>query len=362
MIAAVPHIAAMAPYPRVEMEAVPGKRLVLLNQNESFRPASPQALEAARAAVGNERLYSDSECTTLRRAIADVHGIDPEWILCSAGSMEMISALSRVFCGPGRSVLTTQYAYAYLATTTAAAQARRDAVQEVDFSVSVDDLIEGVFADTAMVFVANPGNPTGTHVPRAEIVRLRDSLPDDVLLVIDEAYGEFADGHNAPLFDLAARGNTVVLRTFSKAYGLAGARVGWGVMPPAIADELRKVLNPGGISGVSQAAAAAAMGDQAYMRESCRETARIRHAFATRLRAAGFKVVASHTNFLLICFSGTREAAAADAALRAGGVIARPMGGYGLAHALRATIASDEDMDLAAGLLETWAQGRGATP
>ena len=324
MITANPHIAAMAPYPRVVTGTTSAKPLIALNQNESLRPASPQAMDAARAAVANERLYSDSECSALKGAIADVHGLDPEWIICGAGSMELLAAVVRVIAGPGRRITTTQYAYAYLATCAAAAGAERDIAEETRYTVSVDGLLAAVKPDTVLVFVCNPGNPTGTRLPRTELVRLRQGLRDDILLVIDEAYGEFADGPEAPLFDLTARGDTVVLRTMSKAYGLAGARVGWGVFAPQLVNELRKVINPGGISGVSQAAATAAMHDQAYMRETCRETARIRDSFAARLRNAGLQTIESHTNFVLICFADASEAASADAALKAeGGAYAR---------------------------------------
>ena len=134
----------------------------------------------------------------------------------------------------------------------------------------------------ASSFVANPGNPTGTRIPRAELLRLRKGLPGDTLLVIDEAYGEFADHLGEPMFDLVGRGDTVVLRTFSKAYGLAGMRVGWGLFPPEIAGEIRKVMNPNNISVAGQAAAAAALADQAYMVETCRETA----SFARRVAQA----------------------------------------------------------------------------
>jgi histidinol-phosphate aminotransferase len=358
MITAVPHIAAMAAYPRVETEHLPGKRLVRLDQNESYRPASPHALEAATAALATSHLYSESECTELRAAIAEVHGLNAETILCSAGSMEMINALCQVFTGPGRRVLTTRYAYAYLATTAAAAHAERDVVDEINLTVSVDNILTAVTGETAMVFVANPGNPTGTWLPRSEIVRLREGLPQDVLLVVDEAYGEFAEDGDAPVFDLVDRGNTVVLRTFSKAYGLAGARVGWGVFPQPLANEMRKVLNPGGISGVSQAAATAAMADQDYMHRTCRETARLREAFAARLRGAGLQVADSNTNFVLISFADEHEAGAADAALRGEGVLLRRMAGYGLPHTLRATIGTEEDMGLTARLLEDWAADR----
>jgi histidinol-phosphate/aromatic aminotransferase/cobyric acid decarboxylase-like protein len=146
-----------------------------------------------------------------------------------------------------------------------------------------------------LVFVANPGNPTGTRIGHGEIVRLRDGLDDGILLVIDEAYGEFNAMAGKATFDLVERGNTVVLRSFSKAYGLAGLRVGWGLFPPAVASEMRKLLNPNNISGASQAAATAAMLDQPYMSATVADTARLRDGFTQRLRDLGLTVADSFT-------------------------------------------------------------------
>jgi len=157
---------------------------------------------------------------------------------------------------------------------------------------------------------------------------------------VDQAYGEFSDADNDPrqIFALVERGDTVVMRTFSKAYGLAGARAGWGYFPPAIATEVRKLLNPNNISIPSQAMAAAAMRDQPYMQDTVRKTAAIRNEFAKGCRALGLEVPASHTNFVLIRFATTEQAERADQALQAAGLLMRRMAGYGLADCLRATI------------------------
>jgi histidinol-phosphate/aromatic aminotransferase/cobyric acid decarboxylase-like protein len=210
--------------------------------------------------------------------------------------------------------------------------------------------------DTRVVFIANPGNPTGTRIPREELLWLRDALPRDVLLVIDEAYGEFADHLNEPMFDLVDRGDTVVLRTFSKAFGLAGFRVGWGAFPPDAAGELRKVTNPNTVGAPAQAAAQAALADQAYMRDTCRLTADLRDGFIARLRPSGFDVPDSFANFALIRFATDEQAGRADRALRQEGVFLRPQGGVGLGACLRATIGAARDLDTAAEILENFAR------
>ncbi len=341
------HIAAMAPYGLADLQPPPGKRLISLAQNESALPPSPAALKAAAGALADSALYPDPDWSDLRREISKVHELEPAHILCGAGSMELILCLTQCYAGHGDEVLSSQYAYAFFRTAAALAQAAYVAAPEEDFTVSVDWLLDAVTSRTRIVFVANPGNPTGTRIGKRDLVRLRHGLREDVLLVIDEAYGEFADGEDEPTFDLTGQGNTVVLRTFSKAYALAGMRVGWGVFPPAIAAEVRKVLNPNNVSAVAQAACAAAMADQSWMRETCHVTAERRHRFAGGVRQLGLSVLESYTNFILINFACREAAMAADDTLKAEGVFMRSMAGYGLPASLRATIGTEDDMQLA---------------
>ncbi|MEM9248014.1 MAG: histidinol-phosphate transaminase [Pseudomonadota bacterium] len=347
------HIAALAPYALSELRAPEGKRLISLSQNESLRPPSP-AVTAAESALRHGQFYPDPEWTALRAALAAQHRLAAERILCGAGSMELIAALARAFAGPETAVLAPTNAYPFFRTAALLVDARFDTAPEVAGRVSVDALLATCRPETRLVFVANPGNPTGTCLPRAELVRLRDTLPDTALLVVDEAYGEFTDGPDAPLFDLVDRGRTVVLRTLSKAYGLAGARVGWGYVPPSVSAQMRKVLTPNNIPATSQAAAVAAITDHAYMRETVAQTVALRDPFIARLRRAGLDVADSFTNFALIRFGTVAQARAADLALRAEGIVLRPQGGAGLPACLRATIGAAEDLDIAASVLERW--------
>jgi histidinol-phosphate aminotransferase len=349
-----PRIAALAPYALADLSVPPGRRAVSLAQNESAIPPSPRAIVAARAALADARLYPDPDWRDLRAAIAGVHGLDPEAILCGSGSMELILALALAWLGPGRAALTTAHGYLFFRTAARLAGAEAAIAPETALTVDVDALLAALRPETRLVFIANPGNPTGTRIGRAELMRLREGLPADVLLVIDEAYGEFADAADEPLFGLARRGDTAILRTFSKAYGLAGMRVGWGLFPPTVAREVRKALSPNNISAPAQAAAAAAMRDQAYMRRVCAETAARRDRFAAAMRALGLSVPASHTNFVLLRFASPAAAQSADRALRAEGVLLRPLGGYGLADCLRATVGGEAEMELAASVLTAW--------
>lgn len=354
MTLALPHIARMSPYALAEMAAPPGKELISLSQNESLRPPSPRAIAAAQRVAGHGALYPDPDWTDLRSALAALHGLPADRILCGNGSLDLIGCLARAFSGPGRAVLAPAHAYPFFRTAAQIANARFDTAPETDLTADVDSLLAQVRPDTGVVFVANPGNPTGTRVAKAELERLRAGLHPDILLVIDEAYGEFADHLGEPAFDLVETGLTVVLRTFSKAYGMAGFRVGWGVFPPSVARELRKVMNPNNVSMVSQAAALAALEDQAYMRETCAQTTALREAAALRLRQAGFAVPGSLTNFLLLDFETPAKGLAATRALEAEGLFLRPQGGAGLPHMLRMTIGPEDALNAALDRLEHW--------
>jgi histidinol-phosphate aminotransferase len=336
-------VAAMDPYPLPSMGAAPPR--LALAMNESAHPPSPAVAPAVQKAMTTAALYPDSGCAALRAAIAEVHGLDAAAVHCGVGSMDLISCLVAAFAGPGDTVVSTQFAYAYFRTATARTGAAYAAAPESGFTVDVDAVLDAVTDSTTVVCITNPGNPTGTRIANAEIRRLRDALPARVLLIVDEAYGEYADGVDAPLFDLAARGDTAVLRTFSKAYALAGLRVGWGVMAETIAAEVRKVQDPGNLSAPALAAAEAAMRDQDHRRAVVVATATVRDAFAGRLTRAGLACPTSATNFVLIPFADAETAARVDAALREAGIVLRPMGLYGLDHCLRATVGTSAQMD-----------------
>ena len=354
MISPRPHIAAMQAFALADLSAPDGVDVVSLAQNESAFPPSPLAQAAARHAMESGALYPDPDWAALRHAIAERHGVDASAILCSAGSMDLISALIMAFAGPGDRVLSTQHGYGYFATSARFAGAAYDAAPETDLTVDVDALLAAVRPETRIVCIANPGNPTGTRIPRSEIVRLREALSQDVILLLDEAYAEFTDPMGEQMFDLVDRGNTVVTRSFSKAHALAGMRIGWGLFPPAIGEHARKLLTAGGVTVASLAAAEASMRDPGYVAETVSKTMATRDRFIARVRDLGITCADSYTNFALLQFRDIPERERADAALRSKGIIMRPMGGYALPHCLRATIASQEVMEMTVSVLVDW--------
>ncbi|MEM7301818.1 MAG: histidinol-phosphate transaminase [Pseudomonadota bacterium] len=351
------HIAASAAYQLADLSPPDGFPLISLSQNESLRPPSPRVEDAVIAATRKSHLYPDPDWTELRTAISHLHEVPFEQLLCGNGSLEVIDALARTFAGPERAVLAPAHAYPFFRTATRLAEARFDTAKENNLTADVDALLASVQPDTGIVFIANPGNPTGTRISKSELLRLRQGLREDVLLVIDEAYGEFADHLDEFCFEMVAEGNTVVTRTFSKAHGMAGFRVGWGLFPDEISQEVRKVLNPNNISAIAQAAAVAAISDQPYVHQTCEMVAAIRRSATDDLRGAGFSVADSFTNFVLIDFGSEAKARHADEHMRSKGIFLRGQGGVGLPHMLRMTIGPKVDVRNAIDALKDWRNG-----
>ena len=347
MIRPVAQLSSMAPYELATLDT----SLVSLAQNESLLPPAPAALEAGRQALSTTALYPDPDWTELREAIASVHGIDTRKILCGAGSMELIAACLQAYTGSGDDVVGSQFGYLFVATVCQVTGARYVKAAESEYSVCIDSILAEVSKKTRVVFVCNPGNPTGTRIPNAELSRLREQLPQDVLLIIDQAYAEFDNQNHKELFALVEQQNTIILRTFSKAYCMAGLRLGWGIFPEHIATEIRKLLNPNNVTVVAQAMGAAAMQDQSYLVQVVDSTADIRRRFQDTLAAASLATPDSHTNFVLVPFNNLLDAERADLALKDSGFLARGMAGYGLGHCLRFTMAADDVMDAVAAQL-----------
>ncbi len=325
-----------------------GRELIKLSANENPLGCSDAALAALAEPDGPAR-YPDPDAALLRTRIGEIHGIDPARVVCGTGSDELLNLAAQAFAGPGDEVLYARFSFVVYEIAARRCGATPVEAPDLDYATDVDALLSAVTGSTRLVFLANPNNPTGTYLPRAEVERLHAGLPSEVLLVIDQAYGEYleeAEGDGG-LALAALHENVLVTRTFSKIYGLAGERIGWATGASHLVDALNRIRGPFNVTTSGQKAAVAALGDQAFVAESRKENNRERARFAEAIAALGnhgLRVVPSKANFLLILFEGRLTAAQALSALAGGGYAVRHLPGQALPHALRITIGNREQM------------------
>ncbi len=348
-------------YVRSDVSVKPGVELIQLSRNESAMSLQPHWLEAAARAVSTGSAYPDSNCTLLRQAIAETFYLEEERIVCGAGLMECLHSIALAYLDPGDKVVIPEHAFSFFRQATQLAGARVKLVPERDLRVDPNSILQAVDESTKMVIFANPGNPTGTYLSRKCLVQLHSQLPPTTLLVIDEAYAEFvADDRYESLFDLTDSGNVVILRTFSKMYGLAGFRVAWAYCPPDSVEYLRRIQVPAIVNSVAQAIASVAVRDQVCVRSHKREMIGTRRRFIDGLMHLGrVSPVESETNFVLLRTNSEEEARNLDAFLRWHGIVLRHQAGVGLGDCLRATIGTEEQMRFVASKIIDWCSESG---
>jgi histidinol-phosphate aminotransferase len=322
---------------------------VKLSSNENALGASPRALEAFAKAAADVHLYPEGGATALRRAIGERYGLDPARIVCGAGSDELFLLLARAYLEPGDDIVQSEYAFLIYAIAAKVAGAEIRVAKDRGHTVDVDAMLAQVGPRTKLVFIANPNNPTGTYVPYAELKRLHAGLPENVLLVIDAAYAEYVRNNDYSAgIELASEfPNVLMTRTFSKIYGLAALRVGWGYGPPDVVDTLNRVRGPFNVSIPAQRAAAAAIADTDFVDRTVAHNSAELARVETALTEMGLNITPSVANFALVHFSEApgKTAIDADNALRKRGYILRRLDGYGLPNALRFTIGLAHDND-----------------
>jgi histidinol-phosphate aminotransferase len=314
-----------------------------LSSNENPFGPSPAALVAMQGALADSHRYPSTDHASLRAAIAEVRGLDPDRIICGVGSDEIIHLLCQAYVGPGTEVMHTEHGFAMYRISALAAGATPVEVAERNRVVDVDAILARAGADTRLVFIANPANPAGTLLPMEALARLTEGLPDTCLLILDGAYAEFAEGYDGGTALVEARENVVMTRTFSKAYGLGGLRVGYGYAPRAIIDVLNRIRGPFNLSGVALAGAEAAARDVDWVAECIRVNAAERARLTGGLRQLGIGCDDSSANFVLARFANEAEALAADTHLKSRGIIVRHPKNYGFPQALRITVGRPED-------------------
>jgi len=342
-INAQPGILDVTPYVGGEGKTHGANHVTKLSSNENPLGPSPRAVEAYTALAANIATYPDGSHFALRTAIAEVHGLRADRIICGCGSDEILSLLCQAYAGPGTEIVHTQHGFAMYAIYAKVAGSTPVVVAEDMRRTDVDALLAVVTDRTRLVFVANPNNPTGTLIPDAEIERLADSLPPHVLLVMDGAYAEFVrePGYDGYAGLVGRRDNVVMTRTFSKVYGLGALRVGWAYGPDHVIDVLNRVRGPFNVTAAGLAAAEAAVRDTEWTEHCVIQNEVWREWLARQLARAGIDSDPSHGNFICARFPDVDTAKAADAALRQRGYIVRDVQGYDLPGCLRITIGDE---------------------
>lgn len=352
-----PWIGAIHAYVPGKSAGADGRPLVKLSANENPLGTSAAAL-AARAQATDPARYPDPDSKELRAAIAALHGLDPARVVMGTGSDELLHLAAQGYAGPGDEVLYVRYGFSVYDIAARRCGAVPVVAPDADYGTDVDALLALVSERTRVVFVANPNNPTGSFLPRGEIARLHAALPAGVLLVIDQAYGEYVspEDDDGALALAEAHANVLVTRTFSKIYGLAGERIGWATGHPALIDTLNRIRGPFNVSSTGQAMALAAVADQDFVVHARDHNRRERQRFVAALNAMGnhgLRPLPSEANFVLILFEGALSAEAAFNGLAERGYITRWLPNQGLPHALRITIGTAQQMDdIATGLRE----------
>ena len=340
-----PGIMDIAPYVGGIHEVEGVDKVIVLSANENPLGPSEKAKEAYAAMADELHRYPEGGAVALRNAIGGRFDLNPDQIVCGAGSDELISLLIKAYAGPGDEVLHSQHGFLMYAISAKAAGATPVTAPEKNLTADVDALLGKVTENTKMLFLANPNNPTGTYLPEAEMRRLRENLRDDVLLVIDAAYAEYvmtAD-YDAGEALVADYDNVIMLRTFSKIFGLASQRLGWAYGPPAIVDVLNRVRGPFNVTASAQAAGVAAVRDREHVEASRAHNERWLAWLTQQLGGLGIEVPPSAGNFILARFSDKAQADAAYGFLLSRGIIARLMGGYGLPESIRVTVGLEEE-------------------
>ncbi len=319
-----------------------------LSSNETPLGPSPQAIAAYKAVADELHRYPDGAVDKLRQAIAKHHGLPADNIICSNGSDELIALICNAYCGPGDEVLYSRHGFLMYPIAAMARGATPVTAEETNLTTNVDALLAKVTPRTRIVFLANPNNPTGTYISAAELRRLREGLPDGVLLVVDAAYAEYVSRNDYGAGEelVRERDDTIMTRTFSKIYGLAALRLGWAYAPESIISVLNRVRGPFNVNAPAQAAGAAALADMAHIDKARAHNDAELPRVTKGLEKSGLAVVPSVGNFILIRFpQGAEQARKADEFLRGRGLILRAMAGYGLADCLRLTLGTVEEND-----------------
>ena len=342
-----PYIRELAPYvpgkPIEEVERELNMHAIKLASNENPLGASPLAIAAAQKALAASNRYPDGSGFYLREALAKKHGIPVESIILGGGSTELIDLSARIALVPGDCGVTSYGSFPLYYIAIRATGASFLDVPMRDYQFDLEAIARDLPEETKLIFLANPNNPTGTMFSADNLDTFLARVPEHILVVLDEAYYDYVDDPNYSRSIEVVRGgrNLIVLRTFSKVYGLAGLRIGYGIGPAALLAEMNKIRGPFNTSGVAQAAALAALDDTEHVRRSVESNRAGLAQLASGLHSLKIKFVPSVANFLLVIFGTDTEPLVEE--LLKHGVIVRPMRWMGFPMALRVTVGTHEE-------------------
>ena len=354
-------ILGISPYVPGKAAADDGRPLIKLSANENPLGTGAAARGALVDATADLATYPDPGATKLRQAIAAVHGLDPARVIYGTGSDELLHIAASAYAGPGDEVLYVRYGFSVYDIAARRVGATPVIAPDSDYATDVDALLACVTERTKVVFLANPNNPTGTMTPREEIARLHAALRPDILFVLDQAYAEYldTDEDDGGLELAKSAANVLVTRTFSKIYGLAAERIGWGYASAEVIDVLHRIRAPSNVTTAGQAAAIAAVKDLDWVEASRTHNRQWREWLAGEvalLSNHGLRAIPSRANFLLILFGSRLTAEAAMRGLWDEGYATRWLPGQGLPNGLRITIGTEEQMRDIAAKLRTMAE------
>jgi histidinol-phosphate aminotransferase len=358
-----PGVLDIAPYVPGRSKAAGGAKLHKLSSNETPLGPSPAAIAAYRAVADKLALYPDGSASELRAAIAATYGLNPDRIVCGAGSDEILNLIAHAYIGPGDEAIHTEHGFLVYPIAIRAAGGTAVVAPESALTADVDAILARVTERTRVVFLANPNNPTGTYLPFDEVRRLHAGLPSHTVLVIDAAYAEYVrrNDYESGIELAGSADNVVMTRTFSKIHGLAGLRIGWCYGPAHIVDAVNRIRGPFNVSAPAIAAGVASLGDRAHTEQAAAHNEAWLPKLTAEIGRLGLTVTPSVANFVLIHFPDIagRRAVEADAFLLKQGIVLRRLEAYGLPDALRMTVGSAEANEATVKALTDFLSGSG---
>jgi histidinol-phosphate aminotransferase len=350
------HVRGLGAYtpgkPLRQAERESGVRMIKMASNENPFGPSPKALEAMQAVLGQANLYPDNDVSQLRLRLAELHGVRPEQTVVTNGSTALLGVIARTLLRPGLNAVTSERSFIIYPIATKAAGGRLITVPAQNDSYDLDAIAAAIDPDTRIVFVANPNNPSGTMINAPRMDAFLRKVPEHVLVLLDEAYCDFATDfaavrgieYSRSIEHVREERNLVVLRTFSKAHGLAGVRVGYGLGPGALMQYFHRMRTTFSVTALAEAAALAALNDQEHSSKTIENNRRGAEFLMGKLSEMGYRPIPTFANFIF--FDTGEDAAALSKHIQNEGIIVRPLGPWGIPTAIRVTVGTPEQNEL----------------